>query len=489
MRDLRSTVLTTSFVVLGLAGPAQAAAPATPNTQWYVIVDNEGVQLGYASKETVHTASGTQTTDYQEILIGDQTGPRTVSRLAWTTVLNVDAAGRATSISSRSQVGKASSLITARIEGDRAVVTRETPAGKSTATVTLPPDVRFDEGDVPLMSWDPDTTPRLTFDNFNIDAMAVEKVAVERVHDAPADPQGRNVVLRKRYSGTELVGIARLVLDRGGNVAEATIPMFGKSIVIRATTRAEAMQSFSPYGVFPNVVMKSPFRIPAPATLGHIRYRFGFKDGMAFDIPQTGEQRVTLANGEATVDICVTCGPGLATDAATLADARRPTEWLQSDAARIREIAEPVAKLPISDSEKMERLRLLAKPYLGKVDFVGHFSALETLSRKSADCTEAAVLLAALGRAAGIPTRVVNGVVYSQVRYHGVSNAFMPHSWTLAYADGKWRSFDLALDTFDATHVALTVGDGDERSVLAGRQLSGLLRWDDMSEVRTPATN
>ncbi len=98
----------------------------------------------------------------------------------------------------------------------------------------------------------------------------------------------------------------------------------------------------------------------------------------------------------------------------------------------------------------MELLLERARPYLREVDFAGHFSALETIDRRTGDCTEAAVLLAALGRAAGIPTRVVSGLVYSRQRYHGVSNAFMPHSWVLAYVDGRWRSFDLALDRFDS---------------------------------------
>ena len=130
-------------------------------------------------------------------------------------------------------------------------------------------------------------------------------------------------------------------------------------------------------------------------------------------------------------------------------------------------------------------LRRKARPYIRKVDFNGHYSALETMDRRAGDCTEAAVLLAAFGRAAGIPTRVVNGLVYSRASYHGVSNAFMPHSWTLAYVDGKWKSFDLALDAFDDTHIALTIGDGDERSIVAASQLGGLLRWDSMAEVRT----
>jgi hypothetical protein len=234
---------------------------------------------------------------------------------------------------------------------------------------------------------------------------------------------------------------------------------------------------------------KSPFRISQEALAGHIRYRFSFRDGAEFAIPQTGEQRVAAEPGFVTVDICADCGPGLSGDEADLASAVKPTAWLQSDDPQITAITDPIAKLPVSDTRKMELLLQKAKPYLGRVDFTGHYSALETMARHAADCTDAAALLAAFGRAAGIPTRVASGMVYSRPSYHGISNAFMPHSWTLAFVDGKWKSFDLALDDFDATHIALTVGDGDERSVLAAGQLAGLLHWDNMAEIRTQAAN
>jgi len=54
----------------------------------------------------------------------------------------------------------------------------------------------------------------------------------------------------------------------------------------------------------------------------------------------------------------------------------------------------------------------------------------------------------------------------------------------LAYVDGKWRSFDAALDRFDATHIALVIGDGDARSIGAANQLASLLQWQSMTEVR-----
>src|SRR6201999_500489 len=98
---------------------------------------------------------------------------------------------------------------------------------------------------------------------------------------------------------------------------------------------------------------------------------------------------------------------------------------------------------------------------------------LEALERHAGDCTEEAALLDALGRAAGIPTRVANGLVYSRESYHGISNTWVPHSWVIAYVDGAWKSFASALGVFDSTHHALTVGDGDERSVASANLLAG----------------
>lgn len=123
------------------------------------------------------------------------------------------------------------------------------------------------------------------------------------------------------------------------------------------------------------------------------------------------------------------------------------------------------------------------------IDFAGHFSALEALKLKRGDCTEGATVLAALGRAAGIPTKVVSGIVYSREQYHGVSHTFMPHAWVLAYVDGEWKSFDMSLDGFDSTHIALNINDGDPSAIQAAHQMAALLEWGPMTEVRKRPKN
>jgi len=312
--------------------------------------------------------------------------------------------------------------------------------------------------------------------------MSVDHIVIEARPSLGSD--GSTSALRFDYHDGGLVGVMQLTIDRTGRLVDSAQPMFGSMIHLRVTDQRTALAPHLPYPLIPNSALRSPVRISAAAAQSHIRYSISFRDGIAFALPQTGEQRVTQRGSQTTLDVCAACGAGLGTDPATLADALRPTAWMQSDNPRLRAIAAPVAAMTISDMQKMRLLLQRAKPYIARADYAGHYSALDTIARRAGDCTEAATLLAALGRAAGIPTRVASGVAYSRQAYFGVSNAFLAHSWTLAYVDGRWRSFDLALETFDSTHIALTIGNGDARSIAAASQLASLLRFDSLVEVR-----
>ncbi|MBI1405338.1 MAG: hypothetical protein GC145_04340 [Caulobacter sp.] len=467
--------------LLGLTAAARPPEPPAEAT-WYVLSADDGARIGYASQTVTPTASGREIVQEQRISLQERNAAATTVVLRTTYV--EDAAGAIRVVRMSRTAGRSWSRHEARIEAGRARITHETAAERRAVAVALPPGVRFDGGEALMRTWDPSQTPRLEFDSLDVDGAVIEHVVIEPLPADATDPPGGLSALRKGYEDGQLQTIARLRLDSGRRVISTTRPMFGASATLTLSDRETALEPHPAYRVLPRLMTKSLFRIQPPALRGHIRYRFEFRDGVQFDLPATGEQKAVASPGSAVIDICDDCGPGLPTDAAYLADARKPTAWLQSDSPRLKAIAGPVTRMRVSDSRKMEILLKKARPYLGKIDFVGHYSALETLNRRAGDCTEAAVLLAALGRAAGIPTRVVNGLVYSRERYHGVSNAFLPHSWTLAYVDGAWRSFDLALDSFDASHIAISIGDGDARSLSAASQLGSLLLWRDMREVR-----
>jgi hypothetical protein len=113
----------------------------------------------------------------------------------------------------------------------------------------------------------------------------------------------------------------------------------------------------------------------------------------------------------------------------------------------------------------------------GPISYLGYADAVEALHTGSGDCTEYAVLLAALARAQGIPTRVVAGLVYSS-RFTGKKDVFNPHMWVQAWDGARWRSYDAALMGFDATHIVLSVGDGTPQQYEAAMRAISALRLE-----------
>jgi transglutaminase-like putative cysteine protease len=71
------------------------------------------------------------------------------------------------------------------------------------------------------------------------------------------------------------------------------------------------------------------------------------------------------------------------------------------------------------------------------------------------DCTEFAMLMAAMCRAQGIPSRTAVGLVYADVKGGPV---FAFHMWTEVFVRGKWIPLDATLGRgkVGATHLKIT---------------------------------
>jgi hypothetical protein len=86
---------------------------------------------------------------------------------------------------------------------------------------------------------------------------------------------------------------------------------------------------------------------------------------------------------------------------------------------------------------------------------VDSFTALDALHDRRGECQSHTNLFTALARAAGIPTKVVNGLVYSP-EFKG----FLYHAWPEVWV-GEWRALDPTLGQHhvDATHIKLSEGN------------------------------
>lgn len=87
---------------------------------------------------------------------------------------------------------------------------------------------------------------------------------------------------------------------------------------------------------------------------------------------------------------------------------------------------------------------------------VDSFSALDVLAKRRAECQGHSYLYTAFARSLGIPTRIVNGLVYSEL-----VDGLLYHTWTESHVDGQWVAIDPILGQYgaDATHLRLLAGE------------------------------
>ncbi|UHQ23171.1 transglutaminase-like domain-containing protein [Lysobacter sp. 5GHs7-4] len=219
-------------------------------------------------------------------------------------------------------------------------------------------------------------------------------------------------------------------------------------------------------------LVASPYKMSERARNGRIRYMLAFEPAMVWPWPATGEQRVRLRDASASsaqIDICADCGDEAAPDAAQLRHYRGANAWIDSDERSVRAFARAHARGNGVERRMQSLVQAVQQHMNGPISYREYLSASQALAARGGDCTEFALLLAALGRAQGIPTRIAYGVAYSS-RFVGQSHVFGPHVWVQAWNGQRWLSYDAGLGRFDSGHIALRIGDGlpqDSAGVMA----------------------
>lgn len=121
--------------------------------------------------------------------------------------------------------------------------------------------------------------------------------------------------------------------------------------------------------------------------------------------------------------------------------------WLQSDGDEVRSLAAEIIGEESDDwraSQKLERW--VAENMVFDMGVVMAPSS-EVLRNRRGTCTEYAVLLSTLARAAGIPSRYVMGYIY----VHGI---FGGHAWAEVLIDDQWIALDGAIPSQGAADAA-----------------------------------
>jgi hypothetical protein len=155
-----------------------------------------------------------------------------------------------------------------------------------------------------------------------------------------------------------------------------------------------------------------------------------------------------------------------------------PNALIQSDDPRVESLANSVARQTEDPWQIAVALEKLVHDTVNEKNFSQAFaSAAEVAESREGDCSEHAVLLAALLRARGIPARVAAGLVYVEA-----AHAFGYHMWTEAFIRDRWIPLDatLAKGGIGAGHLKLFSsnlnGTGAYSSFLPVAQVLGRLK-------------
>jgi Transglutaminase-like superfamily len=293
------------------------------------------------------------------------------------------------------------------------------------------------------------------------------------------DDTGRHVHVGADASGEDIW------FDASGNLVRAEEQSsFGALLTWTPCVRDCDSRVEAPLDFMGRLVVRSPVRIPGWFKHRTLRYVISRSDGVRPVVTQTFEQAAAFDATHAVVTICTDCGSEATPSELNLAHYLEANAWVRSDAPEIRNLALNTVMRGAGVDFRMRKLVHLVKQRMrGTNDFLGYADALTALHTGSGDCTEFAVLLAAFARAQGIPTRIASGLAYSD-RFSGKKDVFSPHVWVQAWDGTRWRSYDAALDGFDATHIALAVGGGEPDVVNRTIAQLPLLRIEKAGVVR-----
>ncbi len=197
-----------------------------------------------------------------------------------------------------------------------------------------------------------------------------------------------------------------------------------------------------------DVTVKVDRPIANPHETSRIRYRVHLDESDPAAVFVAGASQRVESLDEHTAKITVyalhpdskAVNPDAPSDPPTDAD-RLPNNLIQSDDPLIVKMAAEAA----GDSKDPWKTAVALESYVKRTiklkDFSQAFAtAAEVAKSRVGDCTEHAVLLAALARARKIPARVAIGLVYMQG-----AQAFGYHMWNEVYIGKRWIPLDATL--------------------------------------------
>jgi len=317
---------------------------------------------------------------------------------------------------------------------------------------------------------------------FDPSMMQVVDVEVKVGSKQNVDLLGRVVSLIEVKSTISLAQIGPMVsteyYDDELRLQKSVMPIMGMTIEQIACSKEFALGEIDILEVVDKMFMASPEPLGDVGSVRSITYHLSpMQEAADLKIPSGDNQRVQrLSNGKLILTVEPVVAPkgvsfpykGSAPEAL---EALEPSRYVESDQKVIIDLARRAVGRSDDAAEAIGKIEAFVADYVEDKNLsVGYASAVEVASSRQGDCTEHAVLTAALCRAVGIPAQVVTGLAYVE-QWSTVVNGFGGHAWAQAYIGGKWIGLDAAFrgtgrGGYDAGHITLAAGSGNPEDFL-----------------------
>ncbi|MFA6133261.1 MAG: transglutaminase-like domain-containing protein [Phycisphaerae bacterium] len=477
MSGKRITIMAAFLVSVLSAAPvhaAEAPAPVAEQTDYYAVFA-DGSKIGQSVETRKVEGGKVTTTNRMEIVAG-----RGLMEIAVTQeVVSIETdKGRPLGFRSMQDMSLMSQEVEGAIDsGGMLTIVSKTGGGDDTRKMPWPSGAMLTEG-LRLYRLSKGLAAGTTYSGTVFETTSLAPVKFETT----VGPRKKINLLGRTVQATETTtvmsgptGTVQTVeyLDDQARTLKSTLHSLGMSLEIISCSKEVAQSENGAVDFLSKTLLPSPQPLTGlagarSATIVLLATRPG-----QLNVPTLPNQHVLPGvNGRLTVNVSAVPVPSGArfpyagSDPLALA-AMKPARYLESDRKEIIDLARQAVGNTTDAGEAARRIERFVHGYISTKDLsVGYATAAEAAASREGDCSEHAVLAAAMCRAVGIPAQVVAGMAYVP-EFQEQRDVFGPHAWVRAFVGDRWINLDPTFPGgWDVAHIALASGDGNPADFL-----------------------
>jgi len=457
-------------------GEKPVSGEAASERKEYFAVFMEGKKVGHAIQSRVVVDGNVITSEIASITISRAAVPVTI-KMTETSIETTD--GKPLGF----KVAQDMSIITMKVEGTvdeqgRVNVTSKSTGPEQKSTLEWPSGAVMAEG-LRLLTLKQGLKEGTTYTTkiFSPGLLQALEAQIRIGPKQNVDLLGRVVALTEVTTTLNIPGAGEIVsktyVDENLRTQKSVMPVAGLHVEMVACAKEFALGENDVLELIDKMFVRSPEPLGNLGSVKSITYHLVPTDEASnLIIPSNDNQKVQeLNNGKVVVTIEPVAAPTgtrfpYKGSDKTILEATKSTRFLQSDHKEIIDLARRAVGRTNDAAEAINKIEAFAADYIeNKSLSVGYASAADVADSRQGDCSEFAVLTAAMCRAVGIPAQVVVGIAYVE-DFAGLRQGFGGHAWTQAYVGGKWVGLDSAFKGtgrggYDAGHIALAAGNGE----------------------------